>query len=289
MLTGQPPFPEGSVAQRLMSHQVKSPTAIEKLRHGVPADLVTIVEQMIAKSPDDRYQTAREVSEAFSAWLAQHADDDWKEKHRDVVAGEAAYTRHEPTRARSAATEDTDVELGLAPTEDDDGPDTVVRSPQKEASTDVFADADKESEAELGLDQLEVLDPLETSPSTGSSSGGLDDLLSEALDNYPAFDSSPPLPASPLQSPAASGIQAAAKPTAGSESNQLFKLLVIGLAVSVPLAIVILIVSNRFLTSSPGTKTVASPGATAPATMSQPDVEPASEPPPTTASPTARQ
>ena len=141
---------------------------------------------MIAKSPDNRYQTAREVADAFGAWLAQHAGDDWKEKHREIADVSASRGSHEPTRAKSAATEDTDLELDIAPTE--------IRA----AATDLGSDAG------LGLDQLEELDPAATSVSTGSSSSGLDDLLSEALDNYPAFDSNPDLAVSSLQESARS-------------------------------------------------------------------------------------
>ncbi|MEX0818427.1 MAG: protein kinase [Pirellulaceae bacterium] len=220
MLTGHPPFPDGSVAQRLMSHQAKSPTAIEKIRPDVPGDLVTIVEKMIAKSPDNRYQTAREVVDAFTAWLAKHADEDWKNKHREIIDGSATAAHHEPTRARSSAAEDTDLALGLAPTED------------------------------VGLDQLEVLDPLTTDFDTGSPSGGLDNLLNEALDNYPAIDSNPNLATySPLAG-TPSGIYGKAKPATrmSAESNQLLKLVLIGFAVSVPLSVVILVVSSRFST-----------------------------------------
>lgn len=261
MLAGHPPFPEGSVAQRLMSHQAKSPKAIEKIRPDAPADLVTIVEKMIAKSADDRYQTAREVADVFTAWLTRHAGEDWKKSHRDILEGSVSQIRHEPTRTRSAATEETDLdlglavteELGLAPGQEEDASlaqgsavtraaDSQTPTPQSPTITD--------NDGELGLDQLEELDPLTAGLDTGSPSGGLDSLLNEALDNFPAFDYDSNVTLPTAQAGMASGIQGpkqAAAP-ASAESKQLLRLILIGFAVSVPLSIVILVVSSRFET-----------------------------------------
>ena len=69
-LTGHPPFPDGTLPQRLMKHQTTEPTSIAKERRGAPAELVAICQRMMAKSADKRYQTATEVSEALAAWLA---------------------------------------------------------------------------------------------------------------------------------------------------------------------------------------------------------------------------
>ena len=243
MLTGQPPFPEGSVAQRLLSHQVKSPTAVEKLRPDVPVDLVTIVERMIAKSPDDRYQSAGEVADAFGAWLAKHADDDWKKTHRGVLESSEPRARREPTRAKSAATEDTDLELGLAPTEDTQS--APVSAPTKVSTPAAVTSAG--GATELGLDQLEELESAAPAPDMSGSSSGIDDLLSEALENYPAFDSGVSLAGAAV----GSGIQPASAAPVGdkTEQIQLVKLILIGFAVSVPLAGVILFAS--FWSSTP--------------------------------------
>ena len=62
LLTGSAPFPEGTVAQRLMAHQAKAPKPIERFRPDVPADLIAIIDRMIAKQPDDRFQTMEEIA-----------------------------------------------------------------------------------------------------------------------------------------------------------------------------------------------------------------------------------
>lgn len=69
-LTGHPPFPDGTLPQRLMKHQTAEPTSIAKQRQGAPAELVAICQRMMAKSPDKRYQTATEVAEALAGWLS---------------------------------------------------------------------------------------------------------------------------------------------------------------------------------------------------------------------------
>ncbi|HEX7376212.1 MAG TPA: hypothetical protein VF278_03825, partial [Pirellulales bacterium] len=70
VLTGHPPFPDGTLPQRLMKHQTTEPTSIAKERRGAPAELVAICQRMMAKSPEKRYQTATEVAEALGNWLA---------------------------------------------------------------------------------------------------------------------------------------------------------------------------------------------------------------------------
>jgi molecular chaperone DnaK len=72
LLTGHPPFDDGSVAQRLAAHMTRTPPSIEDEYPDIPPDLVAMVNRMLEKEPNDRYQTAREVADAMSAWLDAH-------------------------------------------------------------------------------------------------------------------------------------------------------------------------------------------------------------------------
>ncbi len=72
LLTGQPPFPEGTLPQRLMMHQKSPPPDITKKRPDAPSDLVNICLKMMAKKPAGRYQSAAEVAEALAEWLLAH-------------------------------------------------------------------------------------------------------------------------------------------------------------------------------------------------------------------------
>lgn len=79
MLTGHPPFRHGTVPQRLMAHQTKLPPPISETRSDAPQHLTDIVERMLAKLPDDRFQSCRELANTLSTWLDEHADPDWNQ------------------------------------------------------------------------------------------------------------------------------------------------------------------------------------------------------------------
>jgi WD40 repeat protein len=61
LLTGRPPFAGGTVGQKLMQHQMVEPEAIAALRPEVPAALAAVVQKLMAKRPEDRYQNPAEV------------------------------------------------------------------------------------------------------------------------------------------------------------------------------------------------------------------------------------
>jgi len=62
LLTGRPPFPEGTAAQKLLLHQLREPPAVESLRPDLPPHLPALVRKMLAKQPADRFQTPGEVA-----------------------------------------------------------------------------------------------------------------------------------------------------------------------------------------------------------------------------------
>jgi len=66
LLTGDPPFPAGSLAQKLMKHQQAEPPSLTKRRPELPAVLDAIFRKMMTKDPADRYQTPAEVAEALA-------------------------------------------------------------------------------------------------------------------------------------------------------------------------------------------------------------------------------
>ncbi|MGL4422704.1 MAG: protein kinase domain-containing protein, partial [Gemmataceae bacterium] len=69
LLAGHPPFPAGTVSQKLLWHRTKEPTAIKQLRPEIPDGLATIVTGMMAKDPNQRYQTPAEVAAALEPWI----------------------------------------------------------------------------------------------------------------------------------------------------------------------------------------------------------------------------
>jgi serine/threonine protein kinase len=65
LLTGQPPFPEGSTSQKVAAQLERTPRAISDLRRDLPVGLAQLVERLMAKNPDRRYQKPVEVAEAL--------------------------------------------------------------------------------------------------------------------------------------------------------------------------------------------------------------------------------
>src|SRR5262249_49511782 len=68
LLTGRPPFGEGSVAQKLIWHQTRQPKGIRSVRPEVPEGLVAVIDKMMAKDPARRYQRPGEVAEALAPY-----------------------------------------------------------------------------------------------------------------------------------------------------------------------------------------------------------------------------
>ena len=65
LLAGRSPFPDGSLIQKLLAHREKSPRPLAEFRADVPLELDRIIARMIAKHPDQRFQTPGEVARAL--------------------------------------------------------------------------------------------------------------------------------------------------------------------------------------------------------------------------------
>ena len=61
MLTGSPPFPEGTVLQKLLSHSSDTPPDPRLYRDDIDDSVARILDRLLAKSPDDRYQSPAEL------------------------------------------------------------------------------------------------------------------------------------------------------------------------------------------------------------------------------------
>ena len=69
MLTGHPPFPEGTLPQRIMMHQKQQAADVRKDRPDAPLDLLRICGKMMAKKPASRFQSAYDVAAILTKWL----------------------------------------------------------------------------------------------------------------------------------------------------------------------------------------------------------------------------
>jgi len=57
MLTGQPPFPEGTVLQKLLQHQGDAPPDVRTFQPNIPSEVALLIQKMMAKDPRQRFQT----------------------------------------------------------------------------------------------------------------------------------------------------------------------------------------------------------------------------------------
>ena len=71
LLTGQSPFPEGSLMQKILQHQEAQPRSIASFRDDVPADVVAVLQRMLAKNPADRFKTPASVAAALVSFARQ--------------------------------------------------------------------------------------------------------------------------------------------------------------------------------------------------------------------------
>ncbi|HAY81930.1 MAG TPA: serine/threonine protein kinase [Planctomycetaceae bacterium] len=71
LLLGHPLFVDGTLAQRIAKHQSQMPADPRDEREDCPAELVDICFRMIAKDPEERFQTMSEVKDALEKWIAQ--------------------------------------------------------------------------------------------------------------------------------------------------------------------------------------------------------------------------
>jgi CheY-like chemotaxis protein len=65
-LAGQVPFPGGGMAEKVVAHRTGEPTSLEALRSDVPPAVADAVRRMMAKQPEDRYQTPAEAAAALA-------------------------------------------------------------------------------------------------------------------------------------------------------------------------------------------------------------------------------
>ncbi|MCL4202843.1 MAG: serine/threonine protein kinase [Pirellulaceae bacterium] len=90
LLTGKPPFPEGSVLEKIKAHAGQAPPPLAEFRDDVPSEVEAILLKMMAKDPAERFQTPVHVSQT----LAEYSRLSSKPAAR--VLEKPAYARRRP-------------------------------------------------------------------------------------------------------------------------------------------------------------------------------------------------
>ncbi|WP_437224749.1 serine/threonine protein kinase [Planctomicrobium sp. SH661] len=75
LLTGQPPFPDGSVTNKISAH-ISSPIPDpSRINSNVPEPVVAVIHRMLAKKKEQRYQTPAELLEDLSSPTLRRTQD----------------------------------------------------------------------------------------------------------------------------------------------------------------------------------------------------------------------
>ncbi len=74
VLAGRPPFPEATMAEKLIAHQSKMPTPLRDIRSEISTGVARIIDKMMAKDPKDRFQTPQDVVDALEVWTQEPID-----------------------------------------------------------------------------------------------------------------------------------------------------------------------------------------------------------------------
>ncbi len=167
LLTGRPPFSEGTTPERLMQHQTRQPPELSQLRPDVPAELVAVCRKMMAKQPADRYQSAQEVIDALAQWRLPPRPS------RRVKPLDAAASAPGPSRPpKRAATNGQPADNGRpaswnVPESDTEAP-ASAQSPAKPTAAQTKDDKDQEAKGRQPSD-AETLSAAEVFASLAAS------------------------------------------------------------------------------------------------------------------------
>lgn len=170
LLTGQPPFTEGTLAQRLMAHQIKTPPTVESLRTDTPDGLAAILRKMMEKQAGDRFPKAGDVEKALFKWIDENADGAWRSAHSSVYGSRILNSEATPKAVPVAKPV---VAVVLKP---------QVRTPEPPRVSPA-------NPSSLDLDLLDI-----TTPSAAETDSAMSQFLSTLA--QPKSDVKPPKPAS---------------------------------------------------------------------------------------------
>jgi serine/threonine protein kinase/S1-C subfamily serine protease len=96
LLAGCAPFHAETVASKLTAHRARAPEPLSTVRADVPPSLMAVLDRMMAKRPEERYQTPAEIVTALNTFLGSEAptgvDDDSAEQ-KPALSGRSVLRR----------------------------------------------------------------------------------------------------------------------------------------------------------------------------------------------------
>jgi serine/threonine protein kinase/WD40 repeat protein len=107
LVTGSAPFAGGSLLEKLLKHQTESPRPLAELRPDTPPGLQQVLDKMMAKKPEDRFQTPALLASALAPFCRAGAAP----LTITPRLGAAADTHTNPGSPTLSGDESVDVEL----------------------------------------------------------------------------------------------------------------------------------------------------------------------------------
>ena len=122
LLTGKPPFSEGTLAQRIAMHQTAEPPPLQEQRPECPAELIAICQKMMKKKPDERFADCGELVGTIELFLKQSVGAaGTSKKLAAVIAAGASTSQSDSPSSDSAIPMAQSLDDGTSPQQSSDG------------------------------------------------------------------------------------------------------------------------------------------------------------------------
>lgn len=106
MLAGRPPFEKDNAIATAIAHKTEDPRPLTAIRDDIPAELIGIVEKMMQKKPEDRYQDCGGIIKDLLTVFLDESQEEWSPQFKTLSPAEtkALYSSHlDATRKLDAA------------------------------------------------------------------------------------------------------------------------------------------------------------------------------------------
>ena len=146
LLTGRPPYIEGTLVQRLVAHQTKSPPPLSDFRSDVPDSLTALLRHMMAKNRNDRIASAALVAEQLQTILDELELIDADQENEDTDPTARAKDDHELHQVAEFRLSQKDIETATA-SSNDSWPDELWQAIAEATEIHVSGESRKTSES----------------------------------------------------------------------------------------------------------------------------------------------
>jgi serine/threonine protein kinase len=114
MLTSRPPFPDGTIPEKLFKHHEAPPPDVRLVNPDVPLPVVYMLRRMLAKKPANRYQTPAELLQDVTAVSAGELPTELRNADRTIQGESLPIPYDSTTTPTRLSAEDTTEETSIS-------------------------------------------------------------------------------------------------------------------------------------------------------------------------------